>query len=198
MIRESPSCGGRSGAGNTGAVFLLRRRKLFQQISDVDGQLREDAYRDIICKWKNRGRCIFFVPVHGGALLGRIDDPVFPDTGPGVQSVLGGIIHPAAGRGDDFDHQIRSSIASAVVQLGLVADYGDIWFHPVFVLRVQIDGEGGRIYLTCAVMVADILSQNESELGNELLMNPTRRRHIVELAADQFRPLAFREVPVIF
>ena len=96
MIRESPSCGGRSVAGNTGAVFLLRRHKLFQQISDVDGQLREDAYRDIICKWKNRGRCIFFVPVHGGALFCRINDPVFPDTGPGVQSVLGGIIHPAA------------------------------------------------------------------------------------------------------
>ena len=108
-------------------------------------------------------------------------------------------VHPAAGEGNNLNHQIRRSVAATVIQLGLVADDGDIRLNPVFVLCVRIDGKGSWIDLACAVMIVDILPQNKRELGDEFLMHPARWHYIIiKLAANQFRPVSFWESPIVF
>ena len=95
--------------------------------------------------------------VHGGSFLGRIHDPVFPDAGLGIDRVLQAIVHFAAGRRDDLENKVRSSGASAVGQLIWIADYRDIRFHPVLVIGIEIDGEGGRVYLAGSVVISNVL-----------------------------------------
>ena len=100
--------------------------------------------------------------VHGGSFLGRIHDPVFPDAGLGIDRVLQAIVHFAAGRRDDLENKVRSSGASAVGQLIWIADHGNIWFHPVFIIGVEVDGEGGRLNFARSVVIGDILIKESS------------------------------------
>ena len=100
--------------------------------------------------------------VHGGSFLGRIHDPVFPDAGLGIDRVLQAIVHFAAGRGDNLKNEVRSSGASAVGQLIRIADHGNVGFHPVLIIGVEVDGEGSRVYLAGSVVIGDILIKESS------------------------------------
>ena len=49
---------------------------------------------------------------------------------------------------------------------------------------VQIDSKWGRIDLTGAVMIGDVLTDYTGKLGYEPLMDPAGRSHVIKLAID--------------
>lgn len=50
-------------------------------------------------------------------------------------------------QGNNLNHEVRSSAAAAISQLGFISYDRDIRLHPVLIVRIQIDGERGRVYL---------------------------------------------------
>ena len=83
------------------------------------------------------------IHIDNGYFFIRIDDPVFPNAGLRIQGVFQTIVQLAAGGRDYLNHHVRSPQTAAFSQFGRVADNRKIRFHPVFILRIQIDGKGG-------------------------------------------------------
>ena len=135
---------------------------LIQEIPDPDRKSRIDSNRDISIERIKAGVTVVFVAVDDNLFLGWIYDPVFPDTGLGIDHVLQAVVHFAAGRGDNLENEIWGSGASAVGQLIWIADHRDIRFHPVLVIGIEIDGEGGRVYLAGSVVIGDMLIKESS------------------------------------
>ena len=148
------------------AVFVIYESctgaTLIQEIPDTDRKSRIDSNRDISIERIKAGVTVVFVAVDDNLFLGWIHDPVFPDAGLGVDHVLQTVVHLPAGRGDNLKNEVRSSRASAVGQLIRVADHGNVGFHPVLIIGVEVDGEGNRVNFAGSVVIGDILIKESS------------------------------------
>ena len=131
---------------------------LIQEIPDPDRKSRIDSNRDISIERIKAGVTVVFVAVDDNLFLCRIYDPVFTDTGLGVDHVLQAVVHLTAGRRDNLENEIRGSGASAVGELIRVADHGEIRFHPVLITGVKIDSEGSWIYTTWTAVITDVFA----------------------------------------
>lgn len=58
---------------------------LLNQIRDADRKIRENTDGNWLIKSKDGRRISGFEMVNGGTLAGRINDPVFPDTGSHIE-----------------------------------------------------------------------------------------------------------------
>jgi len=117
---------------------------VFQKAADKDLQIRIQSGADRAVEREDDRSGVFGVTVYGSTFLLWIHDPVFLDPGLRIQSVLCGIIHPTTGRRDNFNDPVRSTETAMVMELVPVADYGDIRFHPIFIIGIQVHGERGH------------------------------------------------------
>ena len=116
-----------------------------QQLRNGDLQIAVNSYSYRLFKRADHRSGILFITIYGGALFGRIHNPVFPNAGFRIESIFCIVVHAAAAGGDDLDNKIGSALASPVREFTLVTDDADIGFDVSFIIGVEIDGERGRI-----------------------------------------------------
>ena len=56
---------------------------------------------------------------------------------------LDAVISVGIRRGHNLDYPVRGTLAAVFIKFILVADYGNIWLHIIFVIRVQEHGKSG-------------------------------------------------------
>ena len=124
----------------------------------------------------------------------RIDNPVFTDPGPLVQAQLYKSVMPERRRGQDFNHQIGSTLAPVLVYLAPVTHHGQIRLdHRVNVFRgfpvplEEPDAKGGRVDL--APLPLQVVPELPGKFGNDFLMDAGRRGHHNGLTVDDFYTL---------
>ena len=85
-----------------------------------------------------------------------------------------------------------------VMELVPVADYGDIRFHPIFIIGIQVHGERGHKQLAVSSMREDIFLDHERQLSDQKLMPIAGRGHIIQGPVYQLGALTLWKVPVVF
>ena len=108
------------------------------------------------------------------------------------------VVHAPAGWRSDFENESGSAGTAAVGQFIRITDKRDIRLNPIFIIRIQIDGERRRINAAFSAVGLDIISKKAGNLVGNFLMNPARRCHIMKLPVDQLCTLAVGQIPVIF
>ena len=75
----------------------------------------------------------------------RIDDPILPDSGKRILSELIHVIIGSRGRRNNFDDQIRGTVAAlSVSSFCRITDYADVRLKVIVIVlkTVRIDGKG--------------------------------------------------------
>ena len=171
---------------------------VFQKAADKDLQIRIQSDADRAVEREDDRSGVFGVTVYGSTFLLWIHDSVFLDSGLRIQSVLCGIIHPTTGRIDNFNDPVRSTETAMVMELVPVADYGDIRFHPIFIIGIQVHGERGHKQLAVSSMREDIFLDHERQPSDQKLVLIAGWGHIIQGPVYQFGALTLWKIPVVF
>ena len=95
------------------SIAACYSKKVFN--SYLQSAVYANGYRHI--ERNDNRRRIFFIVVHCGTLFCRINNPVFPNAGTGIDRVFDGVIHSAAGRRYNFHDPVRSTGAAPICEL---------------------------------------------------------------------------------
>lgn len=108
-------------------------------------QVFVDAHLYLIIKLINHRSSIILKAIYGSPFFGGIDYPIFSDTGIGIECHLDIIVQSSAGWGYNFNNKVWCTGATSICQFIFITDDRYIWFHPILIIGIQVDGKWSRI-----------------------------------------------------
>ncbi len=160
-------------------------------------QVIVDAHLYFIIKLINHRSCVILKAIYGGPFFGRVDYPAFTHPRLRIKRHLGIIVQSPAGRRHNFNNKVWCTGATSVCQFIFITDDRYIWFHPILIIGIQVDGERSWIDFTGTMVISDKFSKNHSKLRNQFLVYPAWGSHIVELPVNQFSSFVIWKIPLI-
>lgn len=115
----------------TAALYFLT---FLQQSGNTDAQIPIDTYRNGIVKNILVCSAAMFKVIDVDSACQRVYDPILTDSGGAIFKKFDSIIPLRIGRGNYFDHPVRRTITTILIQFILIANHGNIRFNIVSVI----------------------------------------------------------------